>query len=74
MPLANFQQFTMNGYDLVTVLVTTYPIGGFQPEGPLYRLKIFWALKGNAPCIEVSKRKGSTVDVNCVNIHPSPEI
>ena len=31
LPLANFQQLTINGYDPVTVLVMTNSIGGFQP-------------------------------------------
>ena len=35
LPPANFQQFNMNGYDPVTVLVMTYSIDGFQPEGTL---------------------------------------
>ena len=35
LPPANFQQFTINDYDSVTVLVMTFFTVGFQPEGPL---------------------------------------
>ena len=41
LPPANFQQFTINDYDSVTVLVMTFFTVGFQPEGPLIkRLKL----------------------------------
>lgn len=46
LPPANFQQFTINDYDSVTVLVMTFFTVGFQPEGPLkYELvKANWSL------------------------------
>ena len=42
LPPANFQQFTINDYDSVTVLVMTFFTVGFQPEGAFmqwFRLK-----------------------------------
>ena len=35
-----FQQSTTNGGDAMTILVMTYFIDGFQPEGPLKRILI----------------------------------
>ena len=32
---AKFQQFTIYGFDAMTILVLTYFVDGFQPEGPL---------------------------------------
>ena len=32
---AKFQQFTLYGFDAMTILVLTYFVDGFQPEGPL---------------------------------------
>lgn len=40
LPPANFQQFAINDYDPVTVLVMTFFTVGFQPEGPLKTGKI----------------------------------
>ena len=41
---AKFQQFTMNGFDAMTILVMTYFIDGFQPEGPLKGALADWKL------------------------------
>ena len=32
---AKFQQFTIYGFDAMTIVVLTYFVDGFQPEGPL---------------------------------------
>ena len=32
---AKFQQFTIYGFDAMTILVLIYFVDGFQPEGPL---------------------------------------
>ena len=32
---AKFQQFTLYGFDAMTILVLTYFVDGFQPEAPL---------------------------------------
>lgn len=43
LPPANFQQFTINDYDSVTVLVMTFFTVGFQPEGPLKSDRLEWS-------------------------------
>ena len=61
LPPANFQQFTINDYDSVTVLVMTFFTVGFQPEGPLFNRPMRFCFHHLELIVDSKKIKASSV-------------